>query len=162
MTIKYAEYYVSDSANVNDAKENPASDPKTVTHTSDGKKINVVDPSNKILQQEILSNWTLPIFITTMYPNMEYRIVTFGGTSHTRRTPTTKEVIMDVVRRSVHINQTPRYEILIGRYASTPGNTCIYVSSLWDESSDWGDHRVTSLWDQWELAGLGKMTIYFS
>ena len=39
LTIKNTAYHVSDSANADDANGNPASDPKTVTHASDGKKI---------------------------------------------------------------------------------------------------------------------------
>ena len=35
-TINDAEYYVSNSANANDAKDDPASDTETVTHTSYG------------------------------------------------------------------------------------------------------------------------------
>ena len=38
LTIKNAEYYVSDSANANDAKGDTVRNPKTVTHTSDEKK----------------------------------------------------------------------------------------------------------------------------
>ena len=51
LTINNAEYYESDSANANDAKGNPASDPKIATHTSDGKKIKVTYTSNGDLQQ---------------------------------------------------------------------------------------------------------------
>ena len=36
LTIYVSGYYWSDSANANDEKSDPASDPKTVTHTSDG------------------------------------------------------------------------------------------------------------------------------
>ena len=53
LTINNAEYYVSDSENVNDTKDNPASDTKTVTHTSDRKKRNVMDTSNRILTKII-------------------------------------------------------------------------------------------------------------
>ena len=38
LTINDAGYYESDSANVNDAKGDLASNPKVATHTSDGKK----------------------------------------------------------------------------------------------------------------------------
>ena len=43
LTINNAEYYVSNSANVNNAKGNPVRYLKTVTHTSDGKKRKVTD-----------------------------------------------------------------------------------------------------------------------
>ena len=53
-TLKYlkindAEYYAPDSENANDTKNNPASDPKTVTNTSEGNKIKFTDTSNVIL-----------------------------------------------------------------------------------------------------------------
>ena len=88
--INDAEYYVSDSANVNDAKGNPASDLKTFTYTSDGKKINITDISNAIFQQALLSNRTLPIVTTTMDPSINDRIVTCDGSPHTLAMPTTK------------------------------------------------------------------------
>ena len=51
LTIKDAEYYISDSVNANYEKCDPASDLETVTHTSDGKKIEVTDSSNGILKK---------------------------------------------------------------------------------------------------------------
>ena len=89
LTIKNAGYYVSESTNANDAKCNPASNPKTVTHTSYRKK-NVTDTSNRILQQKLLISRTLPIVTTTMNPWIYGRILTFGGTPHIITTPTTK------------------------------------------------------------------------
>ena len=56
-TINNAEYYVTKSVTGNDAKFVPASDPKTVTHTSDGK-VKVMDTRNRFLQQRISSNRT--------------------------------------------------------------------------------------------------------
>ena len=38
VTINDAAYYESDKVNANDSKYYPASNPNTVTHTSDGKK----------------------------------------------------------------------------------------------------------------------------
>ena len=49
-TINDTEYYVSNSANSNDAKRNPEINPKTVTHTSE-RKGKVMDTRNGILQQ---------------------------------------------------------------------------------------------------------------
>ena len=48
LTIKNAGYYNSDE---NDAEFNTESYPKVDTHTSDGKKRNVTDTSNRNLQQ---------------------------------------------------------------------------------------------------------------
>ena len=46
LTINYAVYYESDSANTNDAKGDPASYMKVSTHTTDVKKRKVTDTSN--------------------------------------------------------------------------------------------------------------------
>ena len=52
LTINDAGFYESDSANKNDAKGDPASNPKVATHTSKGKKRKVTDTSNGDLQQK--------------------------------------------------------------------------------------------------------------
>ena len=54
MKINYTEYYESGLVNMNDAKGDPASDPKIATHTSDGKKRKIRDTSNRYLQQNVL------------------------------------------------------------------------------------------------------------
>ena len=99
------EYYVSESWNENDAKVNPARNPKTVTHTSDRKKIKVTDTSNWILQQTLLSNQTLPIFTMKMDPRIGDMIETCGGTPRTLTTPTIEEVTTDAVRSSAWVNR---------------------------------------------------------
>ena len=104
LTINDVEYYVSSSENTNDTKGCPASDPKTFTHTSDGKKIKVTDTSNGILQQKLLINQTLPFFTTKIDPRIYDRIVTCGGTPCTPVMPVTKEIILDVVCSSVQVN----------------------------------------------------------
>ena len=82
LTINDAEYYESDSANTNDAKCNPASDPKIATHISDGKKRKVMGTSNGDLQQKLLSNRTLQIITTTMDPWIGDRVGTCGASPH--------------------------------------------------------------------------------
>ena len=52
LTINDDGYYESESSNRNDTRGDPASDPKTVTHTSDRKKINFTDTRNRDLQQK--------------------------------------------------------------------------------------------------------------
>ena len=54
LTINDAEYYVSESENKNDTKGDPASDPKTVTHTTDRKKRNGTDTSNGFFNKTYL------------------------------------------------------------------------------------------------------------
>ena len=98
-TFVFAGYYDSESANTNDARGNPESDPNKVTHTSDGKKINVTDTINRYLQQKLLSNWTLPIITTTMDPQINDRIATCSETPHTIAMPLTKEVVTDTACR---------------------------------------------------------------
>ena len=46
LTINDTGYYESDSANTNEAKGNPVSNLKTVTHTSDGNKRNFMNTRN--------------------------------------------------------------------------------------------------------------------
>ena len=133
-TINDAGYYVSDSANANDAKGDPASDTKTFTRTSDRKKINVTDTSIRILQQKLLSNWTLLIVTTAMDPRIDNWVATCGGTPHLLATPMTKKVITNATRRNAQVKQTPRHLIQTGRYGSTPGNTPHTVRSLRDNS----------------------------
>ena len=49
LTINDSGYYVSNSANANESKGDPASDPKTFHHTSDKKKRKVTYTSKGIL-----------------------------------------------------------------------------------------------------------------
>ena len=126
LTINNTGYYVSDSANANDAKGDPASGSKTVTHTSDGKERKVMDTINGSLQKKLLSNQTFPIGTTTMDPRIGDRIATCGGTPHTIATPTTKEVITNAACSSARVNRTPGYVSWAGRDGTTPGNCAIY------------------------------------
>ena len=129
LTINDAEYYVSDSENANDSKDNPARYPKTVTHTSDKKKRRVLYTSNRISQQKLLNKLTLRVITTTMNHKIQNRIATCRGTTHTLATPETKDLIRDTVQIISKVNRTPRNVIQIGRDGSTPGNIGIYVRS---------------------------------
>ena len=102
--INDAKYYVPDSANENEAKGDPASNPKTFNHTSDGKKRKVTDTSNRILQHKILSNRTLWTVTMTMDSMIDNRTATCGGTPLTFATPRAKEVITDAARSSARVN----------------------------------------------------------
>ena len=114
---------------MNDAKGDPASDPKIATHNSDGKKIKVTDTSNKYLQQKLLSNQNLPIITTTIDPRIDNRAATCGASPYELTTPQMVEVMTDATRSSAQIVQTPRRVSRIGRNGATPGNCNIYVSS---------------------------------
>ena len=104
LKINNTGYYESEK---NDAKDDYASDPKTVPHTSDGKKRKVTDTSNGNLQQKLLINQT-PLIISTMFePLITDSFATYGGTPHAITKPTTKEVITDAARSSAHILRTP-------------------------------------------------------
>ena len=110
LKINDAGYYESESSNKNDAKEDPASDPKVATHTSDGKKIKVTDTRNVNLQQKLLSHQTLPIITTTIEPRITDMFATCGGTTHVLATTNTKGVITDMAHRSAPVLQTPGHE----------------------------------------------------
>ena len=128
LTINDAQYYVSNSATANDAKGDPASDPKTVTHTSDGKG-KVMDTINGNSQQKILSNRTLPVVVPTMNLRIDNRIVPIVGDFQTLFTPATKEVVADAECSSTWVDWTPRQLILTGVDGSTPGNTGLDLRS---------------------------------
>ena len=129
LTINDSEYYISDSVNANNEKGDPASNPKTVTHTSGGNKRKVENTSNETLQQKLLSNRTLPVVTTTMDPRIDNRIATCGGTSHALTTPVTKEVIAGATHGSARVNRTPRHVSWMCRDCSTPGDTCMSLRS---------------------------------
>ena len=74
-TINYAEYYVSNSSIANERKGDPASDLKTVIHTSDRKR-QFTDTSKRKFQQKLLSNRTLPFVVLTMDTRIDDRIAT--------------------------------------------------------------------------------------
>ena len=100
LKINDAEYY---SSFKNDAEGDPASDPKLSTHTSDGKKRNFTDTSNRNLQQQISINRTLPIIITTNDPRILDRVATFGGTPLAQMMPTMKPVVTDATCSSARV-----------------------------------------------------------
>ena len=89
LTINDAGYYEADSENANDAKGDPASDPKVATHTSDRNKIIVTNTSNRYLQQKLLSNQTPPIIATMIYPRIGNRVETYRAYTIKLATPHT-------------------------------------------------------------------------
>ena len=115
LTINNAGYYESGSANANDANGDPASDPEVYTHTSDGKKRKVTDSSNEYLQQKLSNKRTLLIINTTMDPQIDDRVATYGASPHKLRTPQTMEVITDAARKSAQVLWTPRCVSRTGR-----------------------------------------------
>ena len=74
LTINDAKYDESDTATSSDSQDDSTRDPKTVTHTSNGKG-KVSDTSNGNFEHKILSNRTLPVVVPTTKPNIEQRIV---------------------------------------------------------------------------------------
>ena len=109
LTINDVGYYESDSVNGNGAKDNPASNPKVYTHTTDGKKRKVTDTSNGYLQQKLLSKRTLLIITTTIDPQIGNKVATSGLSPHKLAPPQKTEVITDEARTSAQILQTPRH-----------------------------------------------------
>ena len=99
-----------------------------------GEKIKVVENSNRIFEQTILSNRTLPVVAKKMYPRIDNMIATCVGAPHTLTMPATKEVVSDATRGTVRINRTPRNVHRTGRDGSTPGDTSISIRSIWANS----------------------------
>ena len=95
LRINDAGYYESDSANANDEKGDPEIDPKRDTHTSDWMQIKVTDNSNGDLQQNILSNWILPIITSTVDPRIYDRVPTSVASTIKLAASRTTEVITD-------------------------------------------------------------------
>ena len=77
---------------MNDAKFDPARDPKIATHISDRKKIKVMDTSNGDLQQKSLINWTLLIITTMMDPQIDGRVATCGSSLNKITVPMTNGI----------------------------------------------------------------------
>ena len=127
LTINDAEYYASKSATKNDVKGNPASNPKTVTHTSD-RKGKVTDTSNGKIQQKLVGKQTLPVVVLMMNLSIEKRIAPIGGYYQTLLPPATKEVVEDAAC-GMWVNWTPGQIIQTGVNGSTPGYTGMYVRS---------------------------------
>ena len=84
LTINDAVYHCSDE---NDAVDDPSSNPKVDTHSSDLNKRRVIDTSNGNLQQKLLINWKIPIITMKIDPQILERVVTFGGTPKARHLP---------------------------------------------------------------------------
>ena len=128
LKINNAGYYSSNSATVNDAKGNPTSNPKTVTHTSD-RKGNFTDTSNGILQQKIPSNRALHVVVPRMDHRIDDRIAMIGIYSQTLSKPRTKKFVADVACGGAWVNRNPRHLIRTGRDGSTSGVTGMAVRS---------------------------------
>ena len=93
-----------------------------------------MDTSNGILKQTLLSNWNLLVVAPTMDTSIDGRIATCGGDYHTLLMPATKEVISDMVRGSMQVNQTHVHVKWTVRDDSTPGNAGIDSRSTQDHS----------------------------
>ena len=116
--------------NMNNVKDNPASNPKVATHTSDSKKRKVMDTSNRYLQQKLLSNRTLSIIITMIDPRIDDRFATSGASTLKLATPQTTEVIMEKSRSNAQILRNPRHVSQTVRDGTTPGECNVSVRPL--------------------------------
>ena len=113
-------------------KSDPKSYSKVATYTSDEKKRKVTDTRNGYLQHKLLNNQTLTIITTTIDPQVDNRVATYGGTSHSIATPTTKGVITNAARSSACIIWTPGHVRRTGRESTTPCNCNVAVRSPCD------------------------------
>ena len=111
----------------NDAKVDPASDQKVDTHTSDSKNRKLLNTSNRKFQQKLLSNRTLPIITTTIYPRILGRVSTC--TPHALTTTTTKEIITDTACSSSRTLRTPEHVSRTGRNSTKPCDRNVVVRS---------------------------------
>ena len=134
LTINDAGYYESDSANANDTKIDPASNPEIATQTSDIKKRKVTDTRNRDFQQKLLSNRTLTIITATIDPRIDDMVATCGASPHKLATPQMTEVITDMSCSRAWILRTPRYVRWTDRDGNTPGKCDIAVRSPRDNS----------------------------
>ena len=127
LTINNDRYYESDSANVNDAKGDPASDLKVATHTIERNKRKVTDTSNGDLRKKILSNQTLPIITETIDPQIDNMVETYGETFHALATTTKKGVITDAAHSSARVLWTPGHVIRTVRDGTTSCDCNVFV-----------------------------------
>ena len=91
LTINNTRYYVSNSVTASDVQGDLTRDPKTVTHTINGKE-KVTDTSNGNFEQTLLSNLNLPIVVLTTNPRIDDRIAPIGGASQMISMPAKKEI----------------------------------------------------------------------
>ena len=86
------------------------------------------------MQQNLLSNRTLPIITTTIEPRIDDMFATSEASPHMLTAPQTTYVITDAAHSSAHILRTSRHLIRTGRDSTTPGACNIDVIPLWDNS----------------------------
>ena len=79
-----------------------------------------------------MSNWTLPITTTTIFPWTPDIVATCGGTPHTLTTPTTKGVITDTECSRAYVLRTPRDVSKTSRDGNTARDGDVVVRSPWD------------------------------
>ena len=79
-----------------------------------------------------MSNWTLPITTTTIFPWTPDIVETCGGTPHTLTTPTTKGVITDTECSRAYVLRTPRDVSKTSRDGNTARDGDVVVRSPWD------------------------------
>ena len=121
LKINYTKYYESDTTTTSDAQGDPTHNPKTVTHTSNGKG-KVMDTRNKNFEQKPLSNRTLPVIAPTINPRIDLRIVPIVEATQTLLTPEMKEVVSDAECGGVFFNRILRRVRRTGIDGSTPGD----------------------------------------
>ena len=94
MIINDAKYYESDTATESDSQGDPIRNPKTVTHTSNGKG-KVMYNNKRNFGKTLLSNRTLPVVVPMMNPRIDLMIVLIVVGSQTLLVHETKEVVAD-------------------------------------------------------------------
>ena len=120
-TINDSAYYNSEE---DDSESDPNINPKVPTHTSDRKKIKVIDidttngssPHKSLINRLIPDN--IPFIIPTIDPMTADGAATIGGNLHAHRTILSKEIATDVAQSAARIFKNP----LVVNWKATDGN----------------------------------------
>ena len=121
LTINDARYYNSEEY---DAENDPNSNPKVATHTSDGKKRKVTDTytNNGKYPQKILINRTIPIITTPIDRWTTNGVAACRGTPHAHQMPTLNVIITDTAHSSTEFFRTPGDVSRTSRGGTIPRN----------------------------------------
>ena len=111
LTIKDTKYYESNTATASDAQGNLTQSKETFTHTS-----------NRIFEQKLLSNWTIPILPSPANREIDQGIETIRLAPQMLLTLLTKEIVAGAVSGSAWISRNLWQVSRTSVNGSTPGD----------------------------------------
>ena len=88
-----------------------------------------MNTSNGDLQQNLLSDRTLPIITMMIDPWIDNMVTNSGASTINLAMPRMTKVITENARRNSQALQTPGHVVRTGRYGTTPVNCNVTVSS---------------------------------